>query len=953
LTPHRNAQSVILQLTVQNINSREIGDIEINASPDDWVGTLLSVLPGVSQGDACFVGAALLDPAARIAGSPLLPGAVLSVGGAGPDYQPVRGAAAGTMHVIAGPDAGFGVALRPGRYFIGRAADAHVCLDDVDVSRTHALVEVSAAGGAVISDAGSRNGTWVNGTRVAGPTALEDGSVARLGQDTLRWAPGAVRTLRVLQTADGRLEFNRVAAAPSVIPAPEVTAPPRAPAARNWAALATSGLVGLVAGPAVLAATHHPVTLLASLAGPAAWCAAYAIGGHGRAKQRRAIAAARAAAGEQLAVFVAEEERVRHLLAPGPAEVTAMAAGARPDLWSREPGSADGLVLRVGVTDQAPSVRLRVTPGAVLDVPDLRSVPVTVDLRETGLLGVIGPGEPARALLRWLIVQLAALRSPDDLRIVLLTAGGEDRAADLAWVRWLPHLDGSGTADTRCLIGNTDASLAARIDELGKLILARVAERGGQARARPGAWFGGDLVVVLDGALALRNLPGMRDILRLGPAAGVYLLCADSQGMTEYRGVCELATGADATRADATRADSTAGGLRLIRGPGAEPVTGVPDGMDQARAEQVARALAPMRDRSPAAPTAIPYPVRLLGLLGLGVPSAQDILALWSGKREGPTTRVVLGADASGPVIVDLAAQGPHAALGGAAGAGKSALLRTLVTTLLLANRPDELNLVLIDGKGDGAFLPFEHCPHVAALIGSAGESAGDAFDEADAARVLASVRGEMSRRETILSRYGGDIDHYWRARELQPALPPLPRLVLVFDEFAQAAGSSPDFMRELADVVAGGRSPGLHLVLATGSPQRALSPELTSNFALRVSLRQDEAADSVAVLGVPDAVTIPRSPPGRGMIASMRDEPWAPRPFQCGYLGDPPTARRGSRLSVTPLAWADLGTARPTATAQASARAAARAGSSTDLDLIVAAIEEAARHIRTATRLP
>ncbi|MGH3296254.1 MAG: FHA domain-containing protein, partial [Trebonia sp.] len=313
---------------------------------------------------------------------PLLSGAVLSVGGAGPDYQPVRGAAAGTLHVIAGPDAGFGVALRPGRYFIGRAPEAHVCLHDVDVSRTHALVEVSAEGGAVLTDAGSRNGTWVNGTRVTAPTALDACGLARLGNDTLRWAPGAMRTLRVLQTADGRLEFDRGAAAPPVIqmqpiiPAQEVQSPQR----ERW-----------------------------------------------RKKRRRAIDEARAAARERLAVLVAEEERIRHLLAPGPAEVTAMAAGARPDLWSRDPRSPSGLMLRVGVTDQTPSVRLRGTPGNDLEVPDLQGVPVTVDLRETGLFCVIGTGEPATALLRWLIVQLATFCSPDDLRIVLLTASGDDQ----------------------------------------------------------------------------------------------------------------------------------------------------------------------------------------------------------------------------------------------------------------------------------------------------------------------------------------------------------------------------------------------------------------------------------------------------------------------------------------------------------------------------------------------
>lgn len=879
------------------------------------------------------MGAALLDPAARVAGSPLLTGAVLSVGGAGPDYHPVRGAAAGTLHVIAGPDAGFGVALRPGRYFVGRAADAHVCLDDADVSRTHALVEVSAAGGAVIADAGSRNGTWVNGTRVTVPTPLDDGSVARLGQDMLRWAPGAGRTLRAWQTADGRLEFDRLATAPPAIPEREVTAPPREPAPRNFAALATWGLAGLAAGPAALAATHHTMTLLASLAGPAAWLAAYAVDGRGRAKRRRVIAEATAAARAQLADFVAEEERIRHVLAPGPTEVTAMAAGARPDLWSRDPGTPGGLVLRVGVTDQPPSARLRGAVDADLAVPDLRNVPVTVDLRESGPFGVAGAGEAARALLRWLVIQLAALRSPDDLRIVLLTSDAGDEDGRLAWARWLPHLDGSSAADARCLIGNTEATRAARIDELRKLILARADEPGGQA-ARAGGGFGGDVVVVLDGALALRDLPGLRDVLRLGPAARVYPLCADGERLTECRAWCEVTSGAGAA----------AGGLRLVRGPGAPVVTGTPDGVDEARAEQVARALAPMRDRRPAAAAnAIPYPVRLLDLLGIGVPSAQDVLTLWSGKREGPTTRMVLGAGTAGPVTVDLATQGPHALLGGSAGAGKSALLRTMITTMLLANRPDELNLVLIDGPG-GTFLPFARCPHVAALTGGPGEVAGQ--EGTGAARVIASVRVEMSRRETILAPYGGDIDNYWRARELQPALPQLPLLVLALDEPGEGPGSGPGngpgLPRELADIAASGRSAGVHLVLATRSPRRVLSAGRADDIGLRISLRQDEAGDSAEMLGVPDAITIPHSAPGRAMIVSTRGGPREPRLIQCGYLGDPPRRPRGGRLTVRPLTWTDLGAGRPLTRA--------RADGPTDLDLVVAAVEEAARHLRTAT---
>ena len=550
---------------------------------------MLSVLPGVQQGDACFVGATMLNPRLKLARSPLLPGAVLSVGRPGPDYQPVRGAATGTLHVIAGPDAGFGVALRPGRYFIGRAPESHVCLDDTDVSRMHAFVEVSADGLALISDAGSRNGTWVNGAEVTRPTALGDGSVAWIGQDTLRWTAGVGRALPVTQAADGRLEFDRVFAAAPAIPVQEIDGPPAAPTPRHFAAMAASGLLGLAIGPAMFAGTHHPVTLLASVAGPAGLCVTYAIEGRRRGRERRAAATARAITREHLAALAADEEHIRYQLAPGPAEVTAIAAGARPDLWSRAARSPYSLVLRVGVADQAPSVRLRGSAGDDLAVPVLRGVPVTVDLRETGVLGVIGTGEPARALLRWLVVQLATFRSPDDLRLMLLTAGdargdGDPDGTgdtDLRWARWLPHLDGAGT-ETPCLIGNTDASRAARIRELTRLITARLAEHGSAAAAPSGASFG-DVVVIIDGALALRNLLGIGDILRLGPQAGVYVVYADGQGIGECGGACELADD----------------GLRLTRTPASAPVTVAPDGMDQAQAEQVARALAPMRDRLP------------------------------------------------------------------------------------------------------------------------------------------------------------------------------------------------------------------------------------------------------------------------------------------------------------------------------------------------------------------
>ena len=908
---------VILRITAQDPRSREKKDIEVVASPDDSVGALLSSLPLDLGGRRCFVGATPLDPGEKLASSPLLPGTALSVGGPGPDYHLVRGAAAGTAHVLAGPDAGFGVALRPGRHTLGRIPGSAVRLNDEGVSRTHAAIEAHPGGAAVISDAGSSNGTLVNGTLITAPATLPSGSLIQVGASLLRWIAASPTPLRVAQTADGHLEFDRVFAPVPAIPQAEIDLPAQQAPGRGAATMVLSVIGGLASGIILAAAMRQWDLLLVSALGPLAPFGVYAVEGRQRKQRKATLARAKEDATAQIAALAAQEDQARRLLAPGQAEIVAMATGMRPDLWPRDGRSPHGLLLRVGVADRPPSVQVHGQPWDGFQMPVLAGVPVTVDLRETGVLGVIGSGERARGLLRWLLVQLATLRSPDDLRLVLLTP---DSGTHMGWARWLPHLDPGNAAPVPCWIGNTEASRAARIKELGQLIKDRMA--AASDRGEPAARSGGEVVVVLDGALALRKLTGIRDILRLGPEAGVYVLCADTQGMTECRGLCEL----------------TADGIRLIRSPNEPVVTASPETMEPVLAEQVARALAPMRDRMSGTDVqaAIPYPVRLLDRLGLGTPTAEDVLGLWRRKRRGPSTRIVLGADAAGQVTVDLAGQGPHTMLGGATGAGKSILLQTLVTALLLANQPDELNLVLVDFKGGSAFLPFQHCPHVTALIRSTGETAADSFTEADADRMLASVRAEVRRRESVLARHGGEIDHYWQARAAQPGLPPLPRLVMIFDEFARVLDTSPNFLKELVNVAGKGRSLGMHLVLATQSLQGKLSPELKNNISLRISLRQNEPADSVEVLGAPDAATIPGTLRGRGMILCTTDESRTPRVFQSGYLGDPPPGSV-SQLSVRVLGWADLGAERP-------APVTSGGGDATDQELAIAAVVEAAR---------
>ncbi|WP_322748127.1 MULTISPECIES: FtsK/SpoIIIE domain-containing protein [unclassified Frankia] len=910
---------MILRLSVHDPGTGARYDVEISADPGTGVGSVLDALPLPVGGRRCFVDGRLLDPAATVGDSPLVHGTTISIGAPGPQPRAVVPGAVGALRVLDGHDAGLVSWLDPGGHVMGRDPQARVVLTCDEVSRNHAALTVSRDGAVTVEDLHSSNGTLVDDASLVGPAPLAAGAVLEAGTDRMEWVPLPRSPLPTTRSHDGRLDFDRAFAPTPAVGRTEVTlpsVPTRQTASRG--AVWIPALLPVLIGGVLFVVMRNPILLVTCLLGPASVIGNQLVTRRQRGADDQRFEKEKGAALHTITTAVAAEEKIRRAQAPDRLDLTLAATGADRRVWPRNADSPDGLRLRVGTADEPASIDLRGERWAGFTEPTLRGVPLTVDLRAVGVLGVTGPAGPAADLARWLLVQLGVLRSPDDLRIVLITSG--DRG-DLAWAAWLPHVAAGEAGPVPCWVGNTEHTRASRIAELRDLITIRSAERRGSGNVG----FAEDVVVVLDGALALRNLSGMKAILRDGPEAGVYVIAVDRHGMNECRAECQV---------DDTRA------VRLTHRRGEQVAVGRCEGIDPADAELLARALAALRDRLSlgSAESAIPYPVRFLDLVGVGLPSADDVLALWA-DQPGPTTRVLLGADGDGPVTVDLAGQGPHTMLGGATGAGKSILLQTLVTSLLLANTPDELNLVLVDFKGGSAFLPFERCPHVVGLIRSTGETPADVFDQAAADRVLASVRAEVRRRESLLARYGGEIDEYWRARRDAPGLPALPRLVMIFDEFARVLETSPDFLRALVNVAAKGRSLGMHLVLATQSLQGKLSAELKNNIELRITLRQNEPADSVEVLGIPDAAAIPGRLRGRGMILCTKDETRTPRLFQSGYLGDPPPVGGARPAHIRIVDWVALGTARPEDRAD-------HGGAATDQTLTVRAIEAAASRL-------
>ena len=112
------------------------------------------------------------------------------------------------------------------RFVIGKKAPCHLVLDRVNISREHCELTASD-GGHVIRDLKSRNGTYVNGTKVDGEVPLPDGSVIQLGDFTLLFRSGA----EAGEPAGARAPAQQPAQAPQATAEP---APPRPKAEKRY-----------------------------------------------------------------------------------------------------------------------------------------------------------------------------------------------------------------------------------------------------------------------------------------------------------------------------------------------------------------------------------------------------------------------------------------------------------------------------------------------------------------------------------------------------------------------------------------------------------------------------------------------------------------------------------------------------------------------------------------------
>ncbi|MFG3187327.1 FHA domain-containing protein [Streptomyces omiyaensis] len=721
-----------------------------------------------------YAGAERLDARRCVLGEPpLVDGAVLALHTPDPDDRAgldATASSAARLHVVAGPDAGGVHLLHGGAIRIGRSVEADVPLDDPDVSRSHCTVTVAGDGRVTVADLGSTNGTTLDGAPVGDrPVRLRPGALLRLGESTLRLTlpDGAAADTGTLPTApDGEGHLRVPPPEPGTLadpdggawsdrsPGPEAAAPGRtavregAPAPSSWTGHGpeTHGAARGVpladawpdAGHARAGdpeggdggAAHSRVRTAPDGGDPAT----RRTGRRGLGAWARRIAGGREAEPAPGAPVSPDAPGTDRPEAPGttaapdtwpdPAAVLLTALGPGPRLWERTPGHPESLAVRLGTADRA----------------ELSGVPVTVGLREAGSLGLAGPADRLSGLARAVVAQLAALHSPADLEIVLVSADRnrplEERRRAWGWLGWLPHVRPAHGQDCRLLLAYDREQAQARTAELTRRLDDgplgpgwASADRAAVAEAAA-RHTGPATVVVVDGdpgTAALRET--VARLAGAGAAAGIHLICLAeapsaspaSPVAATYETACAASPAFRECGAAVLLSGDVATALRLLRTSGGRAAghgtVGVVDAVSVAWAERFGRALAPLRtDAASAAPgraAALPPSSRLLDELGLARATPASLMARWASAGEGTA---VLGAGPRGPLAVDLTAEGPHLLIEGPAGSGRTELLRAVAASLAAGARPDRLGLLLVDGAGGERGEGLAACtelPHV------------------------------------------------------------------------------------------------------------------------------------------------------------------------------------------------------------------------------------------------
>lgn len=204
------------------------------------------------------------------------------------------------------------------------------------------------------------------------------------------------------------------------------------------------------------------------------------------------------------------------------------------------------------------------------------------------------------------------------------------------------------------------------------------------------------------------------------------------------------------------------------------------------------------------------------------------------------TLPAAVGVSSDNQIIVLDFAKMPHILLAGTTGSGKSVALNSIICSILFKLTPNEVRLLLIDLK-QTELTPFEGLPHLLHPV---------ATDYKTAIHIIKELFEFMQRRFIYFKKIN--------VKDISET--DLPHTILIIDELAELMQSDDGKEVEtyLNRLAALGRAAGVHLLLATQRPTRAVIPGLLSaNMPCKIALQVSSIRESVVILDHKGAETL------------------------------------------------------------------------------------------------
>ncbi len=224
--------------------------------------------------------------------------------------------------------------------------------------------------------------------------------------------------------------------------------------------------------------------------------------------------------------------------------------------------------------------------------------------------------------------------------------------------------------------------------------------------------------------------------------------------------------------------------------------------------------------------------------------SMKELMKQIPPQYEDKKLAVALGKDLMGNCVYGELNKMPHLLIAGATGSGKSVCVNTIITSLLMRTKPDEVKLLLVDPK-KVEFTPYREIPHLLGPVITDGEEAN---------RALKVIVNMMDNRYELFSMAGvRNIAGYNGYIENHPeeGLKKLPWIVVIIDELADlmlvAAKEVESSIQRITQLA---RAAGIHLIVATQRPSvDVITGIIKANIPSRIAFAVSSAVDSRTIL--------------------------------------------------------------------------------------------------------